>query len=426
MKHKNLIASIYLKDGHAVSGFDAKTPIDDLGSLVKLYNDSGIDKLLVFDLSKGDTEHEKNIHTIKELNRAIEIPVCAGGNIKRLEDIKKLLYAGCSQVMLNSAKSITIQLAVEGSHRFGREKMALTLNNVDIFFKHQDIIEENISEMIILNEEIVDTIGNITDLPYAVVQNRYDLKRWTFLLKQEQVNGILGSHLNNRETDVMRLKMLLAMEGVDTQMFESSLSFDTFKLNSDGLIPVVVQDYQTLEVLMLAYMNKEAFERTLASGKMTYYSRSRQEIWIKGETSGHYQYVKSLTLDCDNDTILAKVSQVGVACHTGAPSCFFQELVKKEYVEKNPLKVFESVYGTIVDRKEHPKADSYTNYLFTKGLDKILKKIGEEATEIVIAAKNPDAEEIKYEICDFLYHVMVLMVEKGVTWEDITRELAQR
>lgn len=159
---------------------------------------------------------------------------------------------------------------------------------------------------------------------------------------------------------------------------------------------------------------------------MTYYSRSRQTLWLKGETSGHYQYVKSLSLDCDNDTMLAKVAQVGAACHTGAKSCFFQTLTEKEYKENNPLKVFEEVYGVIRDRKLHPKEGSYTNYLFDKGIDKILKKLGEEATEIVIAAKNPNPEEIKYEISDFLYHMMVLMAEKKISWEDITEELANR
>ena len=192
------------------------------------------------------------------------------------------------------------------------------------------------------------------------------------------------------------------------------------------MVPVIVQDYRTQEVLMMAYMNEEAFDTTINIGKMTYYSRSRNELWTKGLTSGHIQYVKELTADCDFDTILAKVSQVGVACHTGNPSCFFNEIVKKEYIEKNPLKVFETVYNIIEDRKNNPKEGSYTNYLFDKGIDKILKKVGEECTEIVIAAKNPDPEEIKYEISDFLYHVMVLMVEKGVTWEEITQELAQR
>ena len=159
---------------------------------------------------------------------------------------------------------------------------------------------------------------------------------------------------------------------------------------------------------------------------MTYYSRSRKELWIKGETSGHYQYLKSLTVDCDKDTLLAKVEQIGAACHTGSRSCFFQQIVGNDYDMTNPLQVFESVYSTIVNRKENPKEGSYTNYLFDKGIDKILKKVGEEATEIVIAAKNPNPEEIKYEISDFLYHVMVLMVERGITWEDITKELSER
>ena len=159
---------------------------------------------------------------------------------------------------------------------------------------------------------------------------------------------------------------------------------------------------------------------------MTYFSRSRNELWVKGETSGHFQYVKSLNVDCDNDTLLAKVDQVGAACHTGNPTCFFQPLFGKGMDEKNPLRVFESVFNTILDRKENPKEGSYTNYLFDKGIDKILKKVGEEATEIVIAAKNPNPEEIKYEIADFLYHTMVLMVEKGVSWDDIVNELADR
>jgi phosphoribosyl-ATP pyrophosphohydrolase/phosphoribosyl-AMP cyclohydrolase len=173
-------------------------------------------------------------------------------------------------------------------------------------------------------------------------------------------------------------------------------------------------------------MNEEAFQVTLETGKMTYWSRSRDELWTKGLTSGHVQYVKALYLDCDGDTLLAKVSQVGAACHTGNRTCFYNEVVRKEYRESNPLKVFQAVYDVILDRKEHPKEGSYTNYLFEKGIDKILKKVGEECTEIVIAAKNPEKEEIKYEISDFLYHVMVLMAEKDVSWEDITRELAHR
>lgn len=159
---------------------------------------------------------------------------------------------------------------------------------------------------------------------------------------------------------------------------------------------------------------------------MTYYSRSRDELWVKGETSGHYQYVKKLMLDCDNDTILAKVRQVGAACHTGNRSCFFKELASKDYVSTNPHIVLTEDFEVILERKKNPRDGSYTNYLFDKGIDKILKKCGEEAAEIIIAAKNPDAEELKYEIADFLYHMMVLMAECGLDWEDITKELVNR
>ena len=147
---------------------------------------------------------------------------------------------------------------------------------------------------------------------------------------------------------------------------------------------------------------------------------------VKFGTSGHIQYVKSLTADCDYDTILAKVSQIGAACHTGNQSCFFNEIVKKEYVEKNPQKVLGDVYNIILDRREHPKEGSYTNFLLEKGLDNILKKVGEENTEIIIAAKNTDHEHLKYEISDYIYHLMVLMAEKDITWEEITQELSQR
>ena len=204
------------------------------------------------------------------------------------------------------------------------------------------------------------------------------------------------------------------------------LGWEELKLNSDGMLTVVVQDVATDEVLMVAYMNQEAYEKTLETGTMTYWSRSRNELWIKGMTSGHFQYVKSLTIDCDLDTLLAKVDQVGAACHTGNPTCFFQPIVGNDNNEKSPVQVFEHVYQTIIDRKNNPKEGSYTNYLFEQGQDKILKKIGEEATGIVIASKNPNPEELKTEMADFLYHAMVLMVEKGITWEDITNQLLQK
>lgn len=426
MEQKNIVATIYLKNGQAVKGINNFEPLDDVIQLARLYNDSGIDKIIVFDLSDEDEEHEKNIHVIKNINRNVEIKVCAGGNINRLEDIKKFIYAGCLQVIVNGAKPGSMELAEEASKRFGKDRILVSVENVDFVFKHQSEMNQHFHELLVLNTAVLDAIENITDVPYVVYFNSCDYDQIIETLKRENVRGIAGPFINDPVTDVMEIKSQLSSAGIKMDNFEPALKWDDLKKNSEGMVPVVVQDYRTDEVLMLAYMNKEAFKTTINIGKMTYYSRSRKELWTKGMSSGHIQYVKSLTADCDFDTILAKVSQVGAACHTGNTTCFFNEIVKKEYVEKNPLKVLEDVYSIILDRKEHPKEGSYTNYLFDKGIDKILKKVGEEATEIVIAAKNPDPEEIKYEISDFLYHMMVLMAEKGVTWEEITQELSQR
>ncbi len=426
MEYKNLIATMYLKNGMAVISRDNLEIAGDWKELAKFYNESGVDKLYVFDLSDSEMEHEINLHTIKQLCRIIEIPIYGGGAITQIEDIKKILYAGCKGAILSSSARDLIPLAQEADKRFGREKLLVSMETVDLIFKHGKEVKEHIHKLVVLNEDIVESLENITDMPFSVIISGYEKKRWIEILKKDCVTGIGGDYVSNRDTDLMKVKRFLSTEGIQTQKFQPSMEWAEFKLNAEGLIPVIVQDYQTCEVLMLAYMNEEAYHTTLALGKMTYYSRSRKELWIKGETSGHYQYVKSLTIDCDKDTILANVSQVGAACHTGNPTCFFQELVKKEYISRNPLKIFENIYNTIAARKHQPREGSYTNALFEEGLDEILKEIGREAPEIVIAAKNPELEDVKYEISDFLYHMMVLMVEKGVTWEDIVEELCQR
>ncbi len=426
MEHKNIVATIYIKDGMAVKSPTELDEKKDVIELASVYDDSGVDKIICYDLSTDDEEHEKNILAIREINRNIQVKTAGGGNIKRLEDVKKLLYAGCIEVILNGSKPEAIDLIKEASARFGANKMLVSLSTVDFLFKTKDFLQDNVHELLIMNTTLLEGLENITNIPYIVQVDNYDFDYILKLLKSEQIRGISGKFINSAGSDIMRIKSELSDAGIKMDNFEPKLTWANLTPNSDGLVPTVVQDFQTGEVLMVAYMNEESLNATIRTGKMTYFSRSRQSLWVKGETSGNFQYVKSLTADCDFDTILAKVSQVGVACHTGAPSCFFNEIVKKEYVERNPLKVFEDVYAVILDRKVHPKEGSYTNYLFDKGLDKILKKVGEEATEIVIAAKNPDAEETKYEISDFLYHLMVLMAEKGVTWEDITSELAQR
>ena len=402
---KKIVVHMYLKNGKAVTGFDGKELLEDgdVMSIAQHYSNNGADELLIFDLSDDDADHEQSLNLIRQISRVIDIPMSGGGHIKNLEDVKKLLYAGCQQVFLNYAKAANIELTEEVSKRFGKEKIAICTDEVD-----------------------VRTTARLVEVPVLPVSTRADRHGLLKLLMLDNICGVCGDTFSDLNEDLMAAKLEAKKHGVEINTFESKMSWNELKLNSDGMIPVVVQDYKNLEVLMVAYMNREAFEKTVESGKMTYWSRSRNELWQKGATSGHVQYVKQLSIDCDNDTILAKVQQIGAACHTGNRSCFYREILKKDYHETNPAIVFDHLYKLIEDRKQHPKEGSYTNYLLEQGIDKILKKVGEEATEIIIAAKNPNPEEIKYEISDFLYHVMVLMSERGVTWDDITRELANR
>lgn len=424
---KQLIPCIYLQDTKAVTGFGQRNYFED-GDVLRLaqnYGEKGADELLVFDFSSDDQDHEQAIGMIREICEAAEIPVIAAGNIRRLEDVKKLIYAGCAKVVLNFSKQGNVDLLMEASRRFGKEKMVVSISDPEEFTANGELID-TYAQMVLALDPVQDVIAAQSEIPVLLHTEESREEDLLAILRHPAVCGISGAYVSSSERDLTAWKEKCQAEGIPVNLYESTISWSEFKLNSDGLIPVIVQDYKTDEVLMLAYMNEEAFHLTIKTGKMTYWSRSRQEIWVKGMTSGHLQYVKSLTLDCDNDTILARVAQVGAACHTGNKTCFFKGLMKKEYNDTNPLRVFQEVYDVILDRKEHPKEGSYTNYLFDKGIDKILKKVGEECTEIVIAAKNPDKEEIKYEISDFLYHVMVLMAEKGVTWEDITTELARR
>ncbi len=428
MSVKKFIPCIYLYQGNAVRGLHDTTVVEaDPLRLVNLYNENNADELLVFDMSHGDAEHEAALDVIKEICALAEVDVIGAGNVKRMEDVKKLLYAGCKRAVLDYTKEENIGITEEVSLKFGKDKILVAYGDASVLTANRELLEQYVSGMILLNPLQIRETEKAVSLPFIVSVDEIALNKLMEFFAYENVCGVTGNTINDNYRDILSLKGLCKENGILVETFNPAYQWADFKKNSDGMVPVIVQDYRTLEVLQLAYMNEEAYENTLRTGKMTYYSRSRQTLWVKGETSGHFQYVKSLTADCDMDTIVAKVSQVGAACHTGARSCFFNEIARKEFeAVENPLQVFEEVFSVIKDRKVHPKEGSYTNYLFDKGIDKILKKLGEEATEIVIAAKNPNPNEIKYEISDFLYHMMVLMAEKSVTWEEITTELANR
>ncbi|MBQ8309339.1 MAG: bifunctional phosphoribosyl-AMP cyclohydrolase/phosphoribosyl-ATP diphosphatase HisIE [Clostridia bacterium] len=201
------------------------------------------------------------------------------------------------------------------------------------------------------------------------------------------------------------------------------ITIEELKFDEKGLIPAIVVDVHTKEVLTLAYMNKESLQITLEKGCTCFWSRSRQELWLKGETSGNYQHVVSITADCDKDALVVKVEKDGPACHTGAESCFFEPLYIDEEKHEFSLR---GLYALLMGRKKEMPQGSYTTYLFEKGLDKILKKVGEESTEVIIAAKAQDKKETIYEIADLAYHVLVLMAQAGITVDEVEAELASR
>ncbi len=454
---KKFLPCIYLKNGSAVTSDEDDSIIEaDAYSLAMKFCRNGADAIIIHDLSSGmgDEAHEEALKIIRAICGDSEVPVYATGNIKRLEDVKKLVYAGCSKVILDYDEEVNILLTSAASGRFGRDKIMAAVSFPQTLVKNvQDLdrslligtdtnyhssekkeegsvsqlAEEYVSGILLKNIHALDVISDEIKLPIIISAKDLALNKMIEFLKKDTVSGVTGNVISLNSEEIGSIKKIASENGIIVRKFESKLKWSDLKKGPNDLIPVIVQDYKNDEVLMLAYMNEEAFLNTLSTGMMTYYSRSREEQWVKGETSGHYQYVKSLTADCDKDTILAKVSQVGVACHTGARSCFFNEITCSEETEtSNPHQVFEKVYGVIMDRKLHPKEGSYTNYLFDKGLDKILKKFGEEATETIIASKNSDKHEIIYEISDLMYHMMVLMAQKDISWDEVTRELADR
>ncbi|HDP69861.1 MAG TPA: bifunctional phosphoribosyl-AMP cyclohydrolase/phosphoribosyl-ATP diphosphatase HisIE [Actinobacteria bacterium] len=207
------------------------------------------------------------------------------------------------------------------------------------------------------------------------------------------------------------------------------MEIEEFKFDEKGLIPAIVQDCRTGEVLMLAYMNKESIEKTLETGRTWFWSRSRQQYWCKGETSGNYQYVKEIKYDCDADAILVFVEQVGVACHTGERSCFYRNLFKEEKLPTTDYRlptILQELYKIIGQRKKDMPEGSYTAELFKEGLNKILAKIEEESDEVIDAAKNKENHEVVWETADLLYHLLVLLADKGISLEEVAKELEKR
>ena len=444
-KGKGIYPCIWLLKGNAVRGFDNDEVVSvDPAELVRSYAASGADGVILFDRSKGDAEHDAAIDLIRKICEEGGIPVIGAGNIRRMEDVKKLIYAGCEMAALNLSKESNRLLAREVCERFGKDRIAGCYRSAEKLEKEWDKLAPWLSMRILLDEENTENTVNTENnekiaesaaaIPVIALVEEASGEALSARLADEQVAAVSGNGVNRLagegEDSLDKLRAELKADGIPMEEHKkAAFAWSDFKKGPDGLLPVVVQEDATEQVHMVDYMNEEAYNLTVETGKMTYYSRSRRSLWVKGETSGHFQYVRSLYGDCDMDTLLARVVQIGAACHTGSHSCFFNQVQAPKMSARRAAStadVLREDYRTIIDRRENPKEGSYTNYLFDKGMDKMLKKLGEENTEIIIAAKNPGENEIIYEIADYLYHLEVVMAEKGVDWDDVTRELVRR
>lgn len=440
---KGIYPCIWLLNGKAVKGFDNnETVSEDPAELVRSYAASGADGVILFDRSKTDAEHDAAIDLIRRICEEGGIPVIGAGNVRRMEDVKKLIYAGCEMAALNLSKESNRLLAREVCERFGKERIAGCYKTDEKLDREWDKLSPWMAMRILLDadraksaEDFQSSETNETPaIPVIALVSDSAEEYLAAKLAAPHVAAISGYGVNSLvdggEDAVKAARARFTASGIEMEEHKkAAFSWADFKKGPDGLLPVVVQEDSTEQVLMVAYMNEEAFNMTVDTGRMTYYSRSRKSLWIKGETSGHFQYVRSLYGDCDMDTLLARVVQIGAACHTGSHSCFFNQVTEPRMNARRTASagdVLREDYQTIVDRRDNPKEGSYTNYLFDKGMDKMLKKLGEENTEIIIAAKNPGENEIIYEIADYLYHLEVVMAEKGVDWDDVSRELVRR
>ncbi|MCR4956089.1 MAG: phosphoribosyl-ATP diphosphatase [Lachnospiraceae bacterium] len=428
MERKRLMATMYLKNGEAITSKTDDTILGEATELARIYNDSGIDKILLWDISETEDEHKNTMKVIREINRVLEISSYALGWTNSVRDIKEYLYSGCRRVILCSSNPQMPFILEDCQKRFRKDRLSLAIDDVDLIFKKRKELEEDFHDVYVFQRDIFDSVVNMTDLPfYAVVEEDVELDVYKAILKTPTCMGVAGPILNQKDTDINLLKHEFFEEGILVLLNDSQMDWSEFKLDDNGLIAVVSQDYSTKKVLNYGYMNEEAFKETIASGKMHYYDKATGEVRKHGVgNGGQYQYVKSLSVDCHRQAILAKVSQIGVACHTGNYSCFYTEILKKDYTEKNTVKLLENIYNIICNRKKHPREGSFTNFLLDKGINEISRKLQSESTEIIISAKDEDVESMRTQMSDLLYFMMVLMSEYDITWDDITNELAQR
>ena len=432
---KRIIPCLDVRNGRVVKGtnFEGIRDVADPVEMARMYNAAGADELVFYDITASFEGRALFTDILTRVASEIFIPLTVGGGINTLEDFDRVLKCGADKVSVNSGALRDPGLIPAAAQKYGDQCVVLSADvkrvngQFRVFAKggREDTGRDALDWIswcvahgageICLNS--IDTDG---------VRTGFDLEMLDAVAARVNV-PIIASGGAGKKEDFLEL---FHHKGIDAGLaagifhpIRGGRTVMELKFDEKGLIPAIVQDHYTKEVLTLAYMNAETLALTIAEGRTVFWSRSRQEIWRKGDTSGNVQHVVSITADCDKDALVVEVVKDGPACHTGAESCFFNEV----YVSPE-LKQFswQGLYELIQGRRDRPQEGSYTTYLFEKGKEKILKKVGEECTEVIIAGEKEDKAETIYEISDLAYHVLVLMVQAGITVEEITRELEKR
>ncbi len=329
MNKKKMIGVIFLNGSSAVKTFSDHTLVStDVPALASRMADADIDSILCFNVSDADDElNAQALAAMKEICKVSPLPVYGGGHIHSVPDVEAIFEAGCEKVILNFAKESAQEILAQIKSGYDPSQIAATIASEDNLVINRELLESSVGELILIDEHALKNCLGASTIPCIVFLPEISLDKMFAIMAKPNVSGISGNIVNENISSIATLKKLCREQGIAVVLFEPAIPFSELKKGENGLVPCIVQDEKTGEVLMMAWMNEEAYLRTLRTGKMTYYSRSRKQLWIKGETSGHFQYVKQFSVDCDNDTLLAVVDQVGAACHTGNHSCFYRDIL---------------------------------------------------------------------------------------------------
>jgi imidazoleglycerol phosphate synthase cyclase subunit/phosphoribosyl-ATP pyrophosphohydrolase len=443
MIKKRIIPCLDIANGQVVKGInfkDIKTIADPV-EMAKYYYESGADELVFYDITASYENRGTMVELVKNVAKQVFIPLTVGGGVRTVDDFDVLLKSGADKISVNSSAIANPDLIREASERFGAQCVVLSMDvkrvgdQFKVFSKGGRIETEldaiewakrgvalGAGELVVnsidtdgvkkgFDLELLTAISAVVNVPIVASGGAGKIEDFIALFSSTDIDaGLAASIFHSKEVSMTALKLAMKRAGIPVRL----AYMPPLKWDERGLVPAIVQSDITQRVLMMAYMNETSLRETVKLGETVFFSRSRQELWHKGATSGNTQVVTDIRYDCDADTLLIKVKENGPACHTGSYTCFGEA-----------PDVFEKLFETIIDRKENPIEGSYTNYLFEKGIDKILKKVGEECAEVIIGAKNT-REELIYEMSDLFYHSFVLLVNEGISLKEIKDELQSR